>query len=57
MIIENSEFYKVEVTAEDNCGRTGLQYAKHYGNTDVVNLIKRKCPSIAEETIQQHFGM
>ena len=47
MMIENSDLFKLILTARDDRGRTGFQYAKQFGNTAVVDLIERKMPHIA----------
>ena len=57
MIIDNSKSYEIDVTAEDYHGRTGFQIARNYGETDIVNLIRKICPSIAVETTKQQYGM
>ena len=38
---------KIDITATDKDGRTGFMIAQDYGNTEIVNLIKEKLPSIA----------
>ena len=44
-MLDNAEFFGLDLTAKDNFGRTGFQIAKQYMHTDVINLIKRKMPS------------
>ena len=38
---------KIDLTVKDCYGRTGFQIALSYGKNEVVNLIRRKKPSIA----------
>ena len=50
---DNSKSYKLDLTTRDNHGRNGFQIAKLCGAGKVVNLMKEKFPSIAEETPEQ----
>jgi ankyrin repeat protein len=47
MMIDNAESFNFDLMAKDKEGRTGFMLVKHYGRPDVMNLIKRKLPSIA----------
>ena len=38
----NSTAFKIDFTAKDKTGKTGIQLAEKSGNADIVNLIKRK---------------
>ena len=47
MILEFSESHKIDLTAKDKKhGRTGYQLAEFFKNTEVINLIKTKMPSL-----------
>ena len=50
MMIDNATSYTLDLTAKEATGKTGFQFAKDFRETNVVNLIKRKCPSIAKKT-------
>ena len=43
----NSKHFKLDLTLKNHEGKTGFQFAKENGRTDVVYLIKRKMSSIA----------
>ena len=47
-IIKIKDRFKIDVKAKTNIGRTGFQLAKIEKNHDVINLIKRKMPSLAD---------
>ena len=56
MMLNNGESFKIDFTATDNMGKTGLQLAEdedgkmRWGrNANIVNMIKRKMESIAQE--------
>ena len=46
MMIEQSKSLELDLKAEDSDGQTGYQRAKAYRETDVVNLIQTKMPSL-----------
>ena len=46
-MIDNFELFGLDLTLKDNQGRTGFQLAQLSQRTDMINLIKRKMPSIA----------
>ena len=46
MMIEKSESYMIDLTAKNGDGITGYQIAGEFKNTEVVNLIKTKMPSL-----------
>ena len=46
-MMDNAESFKLELTAKTRYGETGFQLAKQTKEYDVINLIKRKMPSIA----------
>ena len=47
-MIDNFELFGLDlITLKDNQGRTGFQLAQLSQRTDMINLIKRKMPSIA----------
>ena len=48
MMIEQSESLELDLKAEDSHGKTGYQWAKGRGKTDVVKLIQTKMPCLAE---------
>ena len=47
MMIENAEIFKIDLIVKTDAGKTGFQLATMRGNHDVINLMKRKMPSIA----------
>ena len=47
-IIKIKDRFKIDVKAKTNIGRTGFQLAEIEKNHDVINLIKRKMPSLAD---------
>ena len=48
MMIEQSESLELDLKAKArHGGETGYQFAKDYEETDVVNLIQTKMPSLA----------
>ena len=47
MMMNNANNYKLDLLAEDNEYKNGFQLAIEFQKTDVVNLLKRKIPSIA----------
>ena len=47
MMIEQSESLELDLKAKDSDGQTGYQRAQAYRETDVVNLIQTKMPSLA----------
>ena len=47
IMMNNAKSFKLDLTAIDKGNRTGFQLAEHFRKKDVVNLIKRKMPSIA----------
>ena len=50
MMLNIGESFKIDFTATDNMGKTGLQLAEDEGrNANIVNMIKRKMESIAQE--------
>ena len=46
MLIDNSEFHKLDLTSKDKWNRTVLQKVKREGNVNVINLIKNRIPSL-----------
>ena len=46
MLIEQSERLKIDLTAKNNRGENGFQVAEYFKNTEVMNLIKTKMPSL-----------
>ena len=46
MLIEQSECHKIDLTSKNDCGENGYQIAEYYENTEVMNLIKTKMPSL-----------
>ena len=47
MVIEMSEYHKIDLTAKDKrYGETGYQMAEFFKMTEVINLIKNKMPSL-----------
>ena len=48
VFLDNSELFGLDLTVKDKNGETGFQIAERHKLTAIVNLIKRKMPSIAE---------
>ena len=48
MVIEMSEYHKIDLTAIEQMGMNGYQIAEYYKNTDVINLIKTNLPSLVK---------
>ena len=48
VILDNSELFGLDLTLKDKNGDTGFQIAERHEKTAIINLIKRKMPSIAE---------
>ena len=48
MLIEQSECHKIDLTTKNECGENGYQIAEYYGNTEVMNVIKTKMPSLVD---------
>ena len=46
MLIEQSECLKIDLTAKNNRGENGFQVAEYFKNTEVMNIIKTKMPSL-----------
>ena len=47
MLIDNSKFCKLNLSAKEyEPGRTGIQLAEFLKKADLVNLIRRKLPSL-----------
>ena len=46
IIIEWSERHNIDLTAKDEHGRNGYHIAEDFKNTEVINLIKTKMPSL-----------
>ena len=46
MLIEQSEYHKIDLTAKDRYGRNGYQMAEKWKITEVINLIKFEKPSL-----------
>ena len=46
MMIEKSDRHKIDLTEKDQQGKTGYEIAELFKNTEVVNLIKTKMPSL-----------
>ena len=46
MLIDKSEYLKLDLTATDNSGSTGYQLAFTWKKWDVIDMIKRKMPSL-----------
>ena len=46
MLIDQSEYHKIDVTTKTNRGLNGYQIAKRCKNTGVINLIKAKRPCL-----------
>jgi ankyrin repeat protein len=46
MLIEQSECHKIDLTTKNVYGENGYQIAEYYENTEVMNLIKTKMPSL-----------
>ena len=47
MLIENSHYFKIDLTAKDNSGCSGYFWAKLKRKEDVIDIIERKMPTIA----------
>ena len=47
IMIDNSKTFGLDLTLKNNDGKTAFQLAQQYQQTDIINLIKRKMPSIA----------
>ena len=47
MMIDNAEFFKLDLAKKTVNGRTGFQIAKSHRYYDIVHIIERKMPSIA----------
>jgi ankyrin repeat protein len=48
MLIEQSECHKIDLTTKNECGENGYQIAEYYGNSEVMNVIKTKMPSLVD---------
>ena len=47
MMMKNADFFKIDLIVRDDSGRTGFQLATLNKRNHVIELIKRKMPSIA----------
>ena len=48
IFLDNSELFGLDLTVKDKNGETGFQIAERHEKTAIINLIKRKMPSIVE---------
>ena len=46
IMINNSESVNLDLTARDNDGKTGFDWAQDLRKTDVINLIRTKMPQL-----------
>ena len=46
IMIDNSVLFGLDLTLKDNNGKTGFQLAEQHQQTEVIDLINKKMPSI-----------
>ena len=53
IILQQSEYHRIDLTAVDDIGQSGYQIAQFYNNTEVINLIKSKVPTLVTNVTSQ----